>query len=207
VILVGQYDSFPTRRVAMVLHHYGMPFVRDARSVFGDAAGIGRINPLVRIPALVLDDGEVLIETAAILDHLDEIAGARALVPRAGVERRRILQQAALAQGTGEKAGAVAYERHFHPPEARSAAWEGRCLGQVAAGLAALEAGLSGPWAMGGALTHGDFAIFCTLGYLRLRLSEALPAGRFPRLEALETAMGGLPEVQAAAISADEAMP
>jgi glutathione S-transferase len=207
MILVGQYDSFPTRRVGMVLNHYGMPFVRDTRSVFGDAEAIGRINPLVRIPALVMDDGEVLIETAAILDHLDEIAGARALVPRSGPGRRRILQQAALAAGIGEKAAAVAYERHFHPPGARSAEWESRCLSQVAAGLAALEAGLGAPWAMGAELTHGDFAIMCTLGYLRLRLPEALPAGRHPRLEALETALAALPAVQGAAIGPDEAMP
>ena len=60
-ILVGQYDSPVTRRVAIALHHYGIPFTRDTRSIFGDAAAIGGISPLTRIPALVLDDGEVLI--------------------------------------------------------------------------------------------------------------------------------------------------
>lgn len=116
MILVGQYDSPVTRRVAIALHHYGIPFTRDTRSIFGDAAAIGGISPLTRIPALVLDDGEVLIDSASILDHLDEQAGDAALIPRSGTQRRRVLQMTALAQGTLEKVAAVVYERHFHPP-------------------------------------------------------------------------------------------
>ncbi len=75
MILVGQYDSPVTRRVAVALHHYGMPFTRDTRSIFGEAQAVAKISPLTRIPALVLDDGEVLIDSAAILDYLDEEAG------------------------------------------------------------------------------------------------------------------------------------
>jgi glutathione S-transferase len=67
MILVGQYDRPVTRRVAIALHHYGMPFTRDTRSIFGDAAAVAKISPLTRIPALVLDDGEVLIDSAANL--------------------------------------------------------------------------------------------------------------------------------------------
>lgn len=117
MILVGQYDSPVTRRIAIALHHYGIRFTRDTRSIFGDAAAVGKISPLVRIPALVLDDGEVLIDSAAILDHLDEQAGEAALIPASGPVRRRVLQTTALAQGTLEKVAAVVYERHFHPPE------------------------------------------------------------------------------------------
>ena len=87
MILVGQYDSPVTRRVAIALHHYGMAFTRDTRSVFSQAEEVGRISPLTRIPALVLPGGEVLIDSAAILDHLDEQAGPQALMPRAGPER------------------------------------------------------------------------------------------------------------------------
>ena len=91
MILIGQYDSPVTRRVAIALHHYGIPFDRDTRSIFGDAAAVGKISPLTRIPALVLDDGEVLIDSAAILDHLDEQAGDAVLIPASGPGRRRVL--------------------------------------------------------------------------------------------------------------------
>jgi glutathione S-transferase len=65
----------------------------------------------------VLDTGEVLIDSAAILDHLDDLACDLALCPRSGPARRQVLQMTALAQGTLEKVAAVVYERHFHPAE------------------------------------------------------------------------------------------
>ena len=117
MILVGQFDSPVTRRVGVVLHHYGIPFTRDARSIFGDAAEIA-ITPMIRIPALILDDGEVLIDSNAILDSLDEMVGpTRALIPPCGPARRNILQATARAHACFEKSGTLVYERIFHAPE------------------------------------------------------------------------------------------
>ena len=73
MILVGQYDSPFVRRVAISLHHYGIPFERNRLSVF--QPGMAEINPLVRIPSLVIDGDETLFDSAAILDYLDELAG------------------------------------------------------------------------------------------------------------------------------------
>ena len=69
--LIGQYDSPFVRRVALALRFYGIPFEQTPWSTFGDAEKIAVYNPLMRVPTLVLDDGEVLIESNAILDHLD----------------------------------------------------------------------------------------------------------------------------------------
>src|SRR5262249_51903411 len=90
MILVGQYDSPYVRRVAVSLRVLGFDYEQDTRSVFGDFESMRQTNPLSRIPSLVVEDGEVLIDSAAILDWLDEIVGpARALLPPAGPERRR----------------------------------------------------------------------------------------------------------------------
>ena len=125
MILVGQYDSPFVRRVAVTLHHYHMPFERNTLSVFSNAKKMQKINPLIRIPSLELASGEILINSWAILDYLDELAGpARALTPSHGPERRKVLQAVALAAGTIEKAGAVAYERHYHPKKMLSEEWE-----------------------------------------------------------------------------------
>src|SRR5215212_2587418 len=98
MILVGQFDSPFVRRVAVSLHMLQLPFTRNPISVFGDAEAMRAINPLGRIPSLVLDDGEVLIDSAAILDHLDEVVGrARALLPPSGAPRRAALRISALA--------------------------------------------------------------------------------------------------------------
>ncbi|MGL4236794.1 glutathione S-transferase family protein [Tabrizicola sp.] len=207
MILVGQYDSPVTRRVAVALHHYGIPFTRDTRSIFGDAEAVGRISPLTRIPALVLDDGEVLIDSAAILDHLDELAGDRALCPSSGPARRQVLQMTALAQGTLEKTAAVVYERHFHKGPQQSAEWLTRCLGQTRAGLDELTRLLASPYACGPALTHADVMIATLIWYMQDRMDECLSTTDHARLIALAEHCETLPAFQAAAISDFEKMP
>lgn len=106
MILVGQYDSPYVRRVAVSLRLLGLPYAHDTRSVFGDFDDMRRTNPLSRIPSLVLDGGEVLIDSAAILDHIDETVGpARALVPPSGAARRACLKRIALATGGDRQGG------------------------------------------------------------------------------------------------------
>ena len=85
MILVGQFDSPFVRRVAVTLNHYHMPYTRNPISVVRDVGEMQKINPLVRVPSLILETGEVLIDSTAIIDHLDEMAGpARALTPAHG---------------------------------------------------------------------------------------------------------------------------
>src|SRR6476646_7350167 len=75
MILIGQFDSPFVRRVAIALRLYGLPFEHRPWSTFGDADKIAPYNPLRRVPTLVLDSGEALIESTAILDYLDELVG------------------------------------------------------------------------------------------------------------------------------------
>src|SRR4051794_9416041 len=76
MILIGQFDSPFVRRVGIALRLYDLPFEHRPWSTFGDADKIAPYNPLRRVPTLVLDDGEGLIERTAILDYFDEKAGA-----------------------------------------------------------------------------------------------------------------------------------
>src|SRR5580704_9781274 len=130
MILIGQFDSPFVRRVAIALSVYGMAFEHRPWSVWADAGKLSKINPLRRVPTLVLDDGEVLIESAAILDALDDMVGSdRALMPRSGPERRRGLKACALATGLADKAVSLFYEGLLH--EAPSQAWIDRCEAQI----------------------------------------------------------------------------
>src|SRR6476659_8489741 len=100
MILIGQYDSPFVRRTAIALRLYGLPFEHRPWSTFGDAEKIAPYNPLRRVPTLVLDGGEALIESFAILDYLDELVGPdKAMLARSGPERRRQLRICALATG------------------------------------------------------------------------------------------------------------
>jgi glutathione S-transferase len=208
MILVGQYDSPYVRRVAVTLHLYGIPFQRNTISVFGDAEEMARIHPLVRIPSLILDDGEVLIDSAAIIDHLDETVGpAMALTPRSGKERRRVMQATVAATGAIDKAGAVVYERHFHDGAHLSQPWETRCKQQLMGTLGWLESRLKGEWLAGLKMTHADIAAACMVGYLMLRLPEALREGEYPGLERHSLACEKLDAFVACRPSPDEVMP
>src|SRR5882757_9260503 len=105
MILVGQYDSPYTRRVAVSLGLLGFRFEHDTRSVFGDFDSMRTTNPLGRIPSLILPDGTTLIDSTAILDWLDQTVGPeRALLPSGGLARHQAQQRIALATGTIDKA-------------------------------------------------------------------------------------------------------
>jgi len=182
--LIGHYDSPFVRRVGVSLHVLGIPFERTLLSVFSDADQMRAINPLVRVPTLVLDDGERLIDSAAILDHLDEVAGSeRALVPPRGKARRDALQTIALATGINDKAVAIAYERR-RPPLKIDESWIARCRGQQDGALAELDR-LFAAAQPAGRLMQAQITVATMLGYVRLRAPDTLPPGRYRALEAL----------------------
>jgi len=76
-----------------------------------------RINPVGRVPALILSDDETLVDSFAILDHLDEQAGSKALVPKSGLARRQALQHISIATGAIDRAMTANAERRRTPPD------------------------------------------------------------------------------------------
>src|SRR4051812_21411647 len=138
MILIGQFDSPFVRRVGIALRLYDLPFEHRPWSTFGDADKIAPYNPLRRGPPLVVAEGEVLIESTAILDYLDQTVGAsRAMIAQDGARRRQALKVCALATGLGDKAVSLVYERLLH--QEKSHAWMQRCETQIAGVLDALE--------------------------------------------------------------------
>src|SRR5712664_3402278 len=102
MLLIGVNRSPFTRRVAITLNIYGMLFEQRALSGFEDRDEVRAANPLGRIPALVLDSA--LVDSGAIIDHLDEVYSRdRALTPAAGADRRAVLKVAAMMMGACEK--------------------------------------------------------------------------------------------------------
>ena len=195
MILVGQYDSPFVRRVGVSLRVLGLDYEHDTRSVFGDFDSMRQTNPLGRIPSLVLEDGEVLIDSAAILDWLDETVGPqRALIPPSGDARRRALRLIALACGAVDKAGAAAYERIIRPAEYRWPGWIVRCRTQAEGAIAALAAET---WPTDAPLDQAQITTACMLRYVQMTDPELLGKGRYPTLEALSQRCEARPEFQA----------
>jgi glutathione S-transferase len=186
MILIGQYDSPFVRRTAIALTLYGLPFEHRPWSVWADADKLAALNPLRRVPTLVLGDGEVLIESGAILDALDEMVGPeRAMLPRSGPERRRALRTCALATGLADKSVSLFYEGFLHA--APSQVWIDRCRAQIADVLTALEAdriAAPSPWWLGQAIGHPDIAAACALRFTAEAHPSLFDRARWPALAA-----------------------
>ncbi|MBR0983637.1 glutathione S-transferase family protein [Bradyrhizobium liaoningense] len=186
MFLIGQYDSPFVRRVAIALRLYGLPFEHRPWSTFGDADKIAPYNPLRRVPTLVLDDGEALIESTVILDYLDERVGEdKAMLPRSGTERRKHLRICALASGLGDKAVSLLYERVLRKEQL--ALWVERCQAQIGDVLAVLEAErakVTTPYWRGDRIGHADVAVACVVRFTREAHPQLFDAARYPALEA-----------------------
>jgi glutathione S-transferase len=202
--LIGHYDSPFVRRVGVSLHVLGVAFERMPLSVFRNAAELRRYNPLGRVPALILVDGEVLIDSGAILDHLDETVGPeRALLPAGGRPRRDALRRISLATGIGDKCIAIAYERR-KAAEKIDPDWIARCRGQIDLAMAALEQSGDVRPRPDGRLLQPEITVAAILGYVRLREPDAIPAGKYPKLEALSVAAEASAPFQACRPSIEE---
>jgi glutathione S-transferase len=199
MILIGHYDSPFVRRVAIALRLYGMAYEHRAWSVFSQADEIAAYNPLKRVPTLVLDDGEVLIESAFILDWLDELAGPeRALIARNGLERRVALKVCALASGLADKAVSLVYERAVHGRE--TPLWVARCRSQISGVLTALEAdraARSTPWWFGERINHADIIVGTVLRFVSEAHPEVFEPARWPTLAAHSATCEALPDFAA----------
>jgi glutathione S-transferase len=190
MLLIGMFDSPFVRRVAISMQWLDMGYEHADWSVGRDFDRIRQHNPLGRVPTLVLDDGEVLAESAAILDYLDDRVGpARALLPAGGRERRQALQQMALAIGAAEKGREQIYERAFRPPEKRHEPWLQRCRSQMHGALGTIERYCEGlgarSWLVGSALSQADITVSCAFTFLRESLRADDLSARYPRLAAL----------------------
>ncbi|BCG78434.1 glutathione S-transferase [Mesorhizobium sp. 113-3-3] len=184
MILIGQYDSPFVRRVGIALTLYGISFEHRPWSAFGDADEIRPYNPLTRVPTLVLDNGEVLIESHLMLDYLDGLVPAdHRMFPVSEPARHQALKVSALATGLGDKAVSLFYEKRLH--EKVSDAWASRCRTQIETVLAALEterAGRSTPYWFGERIGHADIAVAAVLRFIGEAHPGLVSLADFPAL-------------------------
>jgi glutathione S-transferase len=198
MILIGQFDSPFVRRVGVALRVYGIGFEHRPLSTFSDAWSIAEYNPLQRVPVLVLDSGEAVIDSGAILDHLDEVVGEAALMPRAGAARRQALRVCAFATGVADKAVSLVYEQVLHADA--SEAWVARCRGQIGGALNVLEvdrAGRPTAYWFGSEIGHADIAVACALRFLAEAHPVYFALDKYPALAAHSAKCEELPEFAA----------
>ncbi len=195
MILIGQYDSSYVRRVGIALTLYRIPFEHRPLSAFGDADAVRALNPLGRVPTLILDNGEALADSHMILDHIDGLVPeAKALVARSGEARRRALQVMALATGFADRMVSLYYEKHYHAEP--SQVFIDRLTGQIMATLAVLEADRASrttAYWFGDSVGHADIAVAASLRHMNEAHPGLVYMARYPTLAANAARMEALP--------------
>jgi glutathione S-transferase len=160
----------------------GLPYEHLAWSVFGDAERIARYNPLRRVPVLVPDEGEAIIESHAIIDHLEAISG-RTLWPEVAPVKRKAVRITCVATGAADKAVSLVYELRLR--EVPLPLWVDRCKAQIPAALDELDVARgasASAFLFGDQPGHADIAVACAWRFLTEAHAGAFEFGRWPAL-------------------------
>lgn len=197
--LIGMLDSPYVRRVAIALIVAKTPFIHRPISLFRHIDEFSKLNPLLKAPTLLTDDGAALMDSSVILDYL---AGAdpriAALTPSKAPQRLAALRATGLALTVMEKAVQRHYERMLRPVEKRHEPWVGRVMGQLAAGLSALDAELPGSGWISGELGLADISAACAFGFTHAVLADVVETGHYLNLGAFCARAEALPAFRAA---------
>ena len=192
-------DSPYVRRVAISLQLLGLRFEHQSLSVFRTFAQFQQINPVVKAPTLVCDDGEVLMDSTLILEYAEALARPRTLMPAALPEFQHALRIVGLALAACEKAVQIVYERGLRPPEKLHEPWVTRVTGQLLAAFGALEEELARPLAVNSAaINQAGVSAAVAWQFTQQMLPEVVPSARYPRLVAFSASAEALPEFKAA---------
>lgn len=194
--LIGMLDSPYVRRVAISLQLLGLPFEHRSLSVFRTFDQFRAINPVVKAPTLVCDDGTVLMDSTLILDYAEALAAPKSLMPHGLAQRQAALRTIGLALAACEKSVQLVYERNLRPPEKQHEPWADRVLGQMHAAFGELEAELAArarPGA-GQLIGAGGVATAIAWHFTERMLPGTVKDAAYPRLRELSVWAEQLPE-------------
>lgn len=201
MLLIGMLDSPYVRRVAVSLQLLGLGFEHRSLSVFRTFDAFAAINPVVKAPTLVCDDGTVLMDSTLILAYAQALAGSgRRLAPVDPDGLKRVLRLVGLSLAACEKAVQIVYERNLRPAEIQYQPWLDRVRGQLHAACGAIDAELTArPLAV--TTESIDDAGVCaavTWHFIQQTIADVVPATDYPALQAHSAAAERLPAFAAA---------
>jgi glutathione S-transferase len=197
--LIGMLDSPYVRRVAIALIIAKIPFIHRPISLFRHIDQFSRLNPLLKAPTLITDDGVTLMDSNVILDYLAGVdPRTAALTPPDPPQRVRALRATGLALTVMEKAVQRVYERMLRPAEKQHEPWVDRVMGQLNAGLSALDAEMPGSGWIGRELGLADITVACAFGFTHSLLADVADTSRYPNLAAFCARAEALPAFRAA---------
>jgi glutathione S-transferase len=199
--LIGMLDSPYVRRVAISLQLLGLRFEHRSISVFSTFQQFREINPVVKAPSLICDDGELLMDSTLIIEYAEALAaGRKSLVPSSLQERQHTLREIGLALAACEKSIQIVYERNLRPAEKLHEPWITRVTAQLLAAYQILEADLiARPLGVtSAAINQAGVSVAVAWQFTQQMLPEVVPAANHPVLREFSARAEALPEFIAA---------
>jgi glutathione S-transferase len=181
--LIGLLDSPYVRRTAISLRCLGIAFEHRPISVFRNFDEVRAVNPVVKAPSFVCDDGTVLMDSNLILEYAESIAGGKSLMPSGAAEKRRAFRVLGLALAACEKSISIVSERQLRPEEKQHEPWIQRVTGQLLAACRGLEEeiGRHGLEASPGRIGQDGITSAVTWGFLQMMIPEIVAAAEYPQ--------------------------
>jgi len=198
--LIGMLDSPYVRRVAISLQLLRVPFEHQSLSVFRTFDQFKHINPVVKAPTLICDDGTVLMDSTLILEYAQALAHPESLMPTALPDLQHTLRVVGLSLAACDKAVQIVYERNLRPPEKMHEPWVTRVTGQLLAAFDALEQTITQhPLALTSAtINQAGVSTAVAWHFAQQMVPELVPAKAYPGLSDLSAHAEKLAEFQAA---------
>jgi glutathione S-transferase len=170
--LIASPTSPYVRKVRIALAEKRIEYTLVLDSPWAPGNTVADINPLGKIPVLVLDDGTALFDSRVIVEYLDTVSPVTRLIPEPSRQRIAVRRCEALADGICDAAAAIVLERK-RPAQQQSTDWIERQQRKVVLGVKELAKDLGEkPWCCGESYSLADIAAGCALGYLDLRQPE-----------------------------------
>jgi glutathione S-transferase len=200
--LIGYMDSPYVRRVAITAQFLGVPYEHRELSVFRDYDELRKINPQVKVPTVICDDGQILMDSTLIIDYLVSRSGSEALMPSNEQHYIRALNVIGTALVAMEKAVQLVYELKQRPEELRYQDWIDRVGQQLNGALAMLEDEVDdgSAWLFGNEVTQADINSAIAWRFSQFHFPDIAKAADYPGLVAFTARAEALPEFLACPI-------
>jgi glutathione S-transferase len=205
--LIGYLDSPFVRRVAVTMQFLGVEYQHRELSIFRDYEEFRTINPMVKVPTLVLDDGQVLGDSTLIIDYLESHIAGRSLMPANKEGYLVALRHIGTALVAMEKVAQLVYETSQRPEDLQYGPWIKRLEQQLEGAAGIMESTVSacanspGPWLLGDDLTQADISIAIAWRFMMNTERVNLQPKDYPALVAFSARAETLPEFMACPLS------
>lgn len=188
--LIGMLDSPYVRRTALTLAALDIPFAHEPLSVFRHYDAFAAINPVVKAPTVVTDDGVVLLDSTLIIDYaLKVLAGGKTLGPADARLAGLDVRLTGLGLAACEKAVQIVYERQLRPAEKQHQPWLDRVAGQLKAALSSIEADIGdADWLLGPPPSEAGITLAVAGTFIAALVPDVVSLADYPRLAALTAA-------------------